>query len=126
VSFLVELLLEFVLQLVFEAFVEAGAHAFKRGRSPVHPAAATVGYVLLGGLLGALSCAIFPQHVFSHPYAAVANLIVTPIAVGLAMGALGAWRTRRGKDLVRLDKFAYGYAFALAFALARFAFGAGS
>lgn len=124
-SFLVELLVEFVLQLVFETLVEVGAHAFKRGRAPMHPAAATVGYVLLGGLLGALSYAVFPQHVFSHPYAAVANLAVTPIVVGLAMGALGAWRVRRGKDLVRLDKFAYGYAFALAFALARFAFAAG-
>lgn len=125
-SFLVELLLEFVLQLVLETLVEVGAHAFKRGRSPLHPAAAAIGYVFLGGLLGAVSCAVFPQHVFSHAYATAANLILTPIAVGLAMGVLGAWRARRGKDRVRLDTFAYGYAFALAFALARFAFGAGS
>lgn len=54
------------------------------------------------------------------------NLVVTPIAVGLAMGAPGPWRARRGKDLFRLDKFADGYAFALAFALARFAFAPGS
>ena len=36
---------------------------------------------------------------------------------------LDAWRRRREDELVRLDKFAYGYLFALAMALVRFYFG---
>jgi VIT1/CCC1 family predicted Fe2+/Mn2+ transporter len=122
-SFLVELLFEFIIQFVLEALVEAGAHTFKRDRAPVHPVLAVIGYVILGGLLGWLSFLVLPQQLISHPYASIANLILTPIAVGLSLGAIGAWRAKRGSALVRLDKFAYGYAFALAFALVRFGLG---
>ena len=123
-SFLAELLFEFVIQFVLEILVEIGAHTVKRDREPMHPAVSVAGYVLLGGLLGWASYLIFPQHLISHPYTRIANLVITPLAVGLALGAVGAWRSKRGTDLVRLDKFAYGYAFALAFALVRFWLGA--
>ena len=122
-SFLVELLFEFVIQFVLEVLVEMGAHGLKRGRSPFHPSISVAIYVLLGGLLGWVSYLFFPQHFISHPYIRIVNLIVTPIAVGLALGAIGSWRAKRGIELVRLDKFAYGYTFALAFALARFSLG---
>ena len=108
---------------MLELLVEMGAHGLRRDRSPLHPAVSTIIYVVLGGVLGWVSYLFFPQHLISHPYASVANLILTPIAVGLSLGAIGAWRTKRGTELVRLDKFAYGYAFALAFALARFVLG---
>jgi hypothetical protein len=36
------------------------------------------------------------------------------------MCLVGAWRLRREQELVRLDRFAYGYLFALAMALVRF------
>ena len=123
-SFLVEILFEFVLQFVLEVLVEIGAHKAKRDRAPVNPVLALVAYLGIGGLLGGMSYLFFPQQLISHPYAHVANLIITPIAVGLALGAVGAWRSRQGSELVRLDKFAYGYAFALAFALTRFGLGA--
>jgi hypothetical protein len=51
------------------------------------------------------------------------NVVLTPVAAGLAMMAMGAWRRRRDQELIRLDKFAYGYLFALAMALVRFNFG---
>ena len=35
---------------------------------------------------------------------------------------MGKWRTRRGDMLVRLDRFGYGYIFALAMGAVRFAF----
>lgn len=124
-SFLAELLVEFIIQFVVELLVEMGAHGFRRDRSPLHPAVSVVIYVLLGGLLGWLSYLFFPQRLISHPDIQIVNLVLTPIAVGLALGAIGAWRAKRGTALVRLDKFAYGYAFALAFALARFTLGSG-
>jgi VIT1/CCC1 family predicted Fe2+/Mn2+ transporter len=119
-SFLAELLFEFLIQFVLEILVEIGAHTVKRDRGPMHPAIAAGGYIFLGGLLGWVSYLILPQHLISHSYARIANLVITPIAVGLAVGAVGAWRSKRGTALVRLDKFAYGYSFALAFALVRF------
>ena len=122
-SFLAELLFEFVIQFVLEVLVEIGAHGFKRDREPIHPALSVIVYVLLGGFLGWVSYLFFPQHLISHPYVRAINLVLTPIAVGMALGAIGAWRAKRGTELVRLDKFAYGYAFALAFAMARFVLG---
>jgi len=38
--------------------------------------------------------------------------------------AIGAWRRRRGQRPVLLDRFAYGYLFALVMALVRLRFGA--
>lgn len=122
-SFLAELLVEFVIQFVVELLVEMGAHGLRRDRSPLHPALSVLIYIVLGGLLGWVSYLIFPQNLISHPDVQIVNLVLTPIAVGLALGAIGAWRAKRGTALVRLDKFAYGYAFALAFAVARFALG---
>jgi hypothetical protein len=52
----------------------------------------------------------------------VANLVLTPLAAGLMMSLMGAWRRRRGDDLIRLDRFSYGVLFALAMALVRFFF----
>jgi hypothetical protein len=122
-SFLVELLVEFLIQGVLEVLVELFVHAFKRDNVAVRPVLSALLYIALGAALGWVSTLIFPQHLISHPYAGVANLVLTPVALGLLMGAIGAWRFRRGSELVRLDKFAYGYAFALAFALVRFCLG---
>ena len=52
----------------------------------------------------------------------IVNLVLTPIAVGLLMCAMGAWRARRGDAVLRIDRFAYGYLFALALAVVRFSF----
>jgi hypothetical protein len=50
------------------------------------------------------------------------NLLVTPLAAGGMMCLIGAWRARRGDDVLRIDRFAYGYVFALSLALVRFVF----
>ena len=39
---------------------------------------------------------------------------------GLSMAAIGAWRARRGQNLLRMDRFAYGFFFALTMALVRY------
>jgi hypothetical protein len=36
------------------------------------------------------------------------------------MALIGIWRDRRGQEPIRLDRFAYGYLFALSLALVRF------
>ncbi len=45
---------------------------------------------------------------------------VTPVAAGVMMSALGAWRERRGQSRIRIVRFSYGCLFAFGLALVRF------
>lgn len=83
---------------------------------------AVLGYALLGTLLGAISLWAFPNHLTRDGWPRLLNLVVTPVLAGLAMALLGRWRARRGDPVLRIDKFAYGYLFALAVAAVRYAF----
>jgi len=114
---------EFLLQVVLEALAEMGLHGMRETfRKPPNPWFAAIGYALFGAVAGGVSLFIFPT-LFVHSHAAQwLNLILTPVAAGLAMMALGAWRQRRDHDLIRLDKFAYGYLFAVSMAMVRFFF----
>ena len=55
---------------------------------------------------------------------ALAGPYATLLLAGLAMAALGAWRSRRGQATLRIDRFSYGYLFALSMALVRSQFAA--
>ncbi len=119
-DFLIELLLEFLLQAFVEIFVELGLHSmaepFRRNPSPV---AAAFGYLLLGSLAGGLSLMAFPTHALRPGPVRVINLVLTPIAVGALMWAIGRWREHRHRPVLRIDRFFYGFLFAFAFALMR-------
>ena len=115
---------EFLLQLIMEGLAELGLHSMRETwqRRP-SPWLAAIGYALFGTIAGGLSLLVFPT-LFVHATGyRLMNVLLTPLAAGLAMMAIGAWRRRREDELVRLDKFAYGYLFALAMALVRFYFG---
>ncbi len=83
---------------------------------------AVLGYALLGAGLGALSLWAFPGHLTREGWPRLLNLVLTPVLAGLAMAWLGRWRARRGDPVLRIDRFAYGYLFALAVAVVRFNF----
>jgi hypothetical protein len=121
-EFLFEVLGEVLLQGVIEVLVELGAHA-GGVRRPVKPWWAAVGYAIFGAVLGWLSLLAFPSHLVQGEALRIVNLVITPIAVGLLMCAMGAWRAKRGDAVLRIDRFAYGYLFALALAVVRFALG---
>ena len=117
-----EILGEFLLQVLGEALVELGFHSLAEPfQKPPNPWLAAMGYALFGAMLGGLSLLVFPNNLVPEPWRLV-NLFATPIAVGGLMVAMGAWRARRGQPVLRIDKFAYGYLFALALALVRFFF----
>jgi hypothetical protein len=117
-----EILGEFLLQVLGEALVELGFHSLAEPfQKPPNPWLAAMGYALFGAILGGLSLLVFPNNLVPEPWRLV-NLFATPIAVGGLMVAMGAWRARRGQPVLRIDKFAYGYLFALALALVRFFF----
>lgn len=123
-EFIIELIGEFVLQVIGEALVEIGFHALAAPfRRPPNPWLAGIGYALLGATLGGISLLAFPDNLVPGAWR-VANLVATPIAVGAVMALLGAWRARRGQQVLRIDRFAYGYLFALFIALVRFCFAA--
>ena len=121
-EFLFEVVGEFLLQAVIEVLVELGAHSlaqpFRRRPSPW---LAAFGYTLFGALAGGLSLLVLPHHLTPEDWR-IAHLLATPVAVGIAMMLLGRWRARRGDAVLRIDRFACGYLFALSLALVRFFF----
>ena len=123
---MLELILGFVgemlLQLVMELLAEFGFHSMRESFRPQpNPVLALIGYLLLGLLAGGLSLLLAPQFLIAQDLR-VPNLAFAPVLAGLAMMALGAWRARRGDELVRIDRFLYGYCFALCIAIVRFRF----
>jgi hypothetical protein len=123
-EFIFELLGEFLLQVVSEVLIEIGFHSLAEPfRRPPNPWFAAIGYVLFGAILGGISLLAFPNNLVPGAWR-VANPIATPIAVGGVMAVMGAWRARRDQQLLRIDRFAYGYLLALSIALVRFYFAA--
>jgi hypothetical protein len=120
---LVELLFELLIQLFGEVFVELGlrsiAAPFRKDSSPW---LAAVGYAFFGAVVGGLSLLAFPDHMMTDIRWRLVSLGITPLLAGACMSLLGAWRARRGQEVIRLDRFSYGYLFALCFGLVRFFF----
>lgn len=122
-EFIVEILGEFLLQALGEALMELGFHSLAEPfRKPPNPWLAALGYAIFGALAGGLSLLVFPSHLTPAGLPRLANLLLTPLAVGWCMSAMGAWRSKRGDALLRIDRFSYGYLFALTMALVRFQF----
>lgn len=122
VEFIVEVIGEVVLQAVAEALVELGLHSLAEPfRKPPNPWLAGFGYALFGAIAGGISLLLLPMH-FASAGLRLANLLFTPVAVGLLMCVMGAWRARNNQPVLRIDRFAYGYLFALSLALIRYWF----
>ena len=115
---------ELILQLILEILMEMGLRGllapFNWPKSK--PVGAFFGYILLGAAAAALSLWIHPALLIASRVGRIANLIVTPIVAGLVMWALGVWREKRGETVLRIDRFSYGFGFALAMGLVRFFF----
>ena len=120
---LFDVLGEFALQAVGEVLLELGLHSVAEPlRRPPRPWLAAPGYAILGTLFGALSLLLVFHHLTPEGPLRLLNLVLTPLAVGGLMAAMGAWRARRGEPLLRIHRFGYGFLFALCFALVRHAF----
>lgn len=115
-------LAELALQLVLEILAEMGLRVLREPFRPtreVSPWVAALGYAVYGAAVGGLSLLVFPLAFLAHPWARAANLVLTPLAAGVVMSMMGAWRRRRGEQLVRLDRFSYGVLFALSLGVVR-------
>ncbi len=123
IEFIFEILGEFLLQVIGEALLEFGFHSLAQPfKKAPNPWLAAIGYFLFGAIFGGISLWIVSSHFVTNETWRIVNLLVTPLAVGVVMSAMGAWRARRGQEVLRIDRFVYGYLFALAFALVRYRF----
>lgn len=125
-GWLLQFLGELVMQVIIEVIAELIGHSIKtpfRRTKPINPWLAVTGYFLFGTVAGGISLWLFPENFIHAPWLRLTNLILTPLAAGIVMSALGAWRRRKEQQLIRLDTFAYGFCFALAMTLIRFFFG---
>jgi hypothetical protein len=116
-----EVLLQIVIEILFELGLRSTIEPFRKAPSPW---LAAIGYVMFGAVAGGLSVLVMPQSLIHGDAMRLLNLAVTPVMAGLAMAALGAWRAKRGQQIFRIDRFSYGYLFALSMALVRFHFSA--
>jgi hypothetical protein len=128
-----ELLIQILLalaELLFEAFLELGGEALldllSRAASevfkPPDPPNRVLSFLalgFLGVLVGAGSIVIFPRPLFHRSKFHGISLILSPIAAGTAMSALGAMLRKRGKQVVQIESFPYAFAFAFGMALVR-------
>lgn len=126
---LIELLLAFfgelVLPLIWEIFAEVGLQSLVEPfKKEPRPWVAALGYSVFGAALGGLSLLVLPHHMLGSHGLQVVSVALSPVVAGLGMAAVGAWRAKRGQRVLRIDRFSYGYVFALAFGLVRFAFAA--
>jgi hypothetical protein len=120
-EFLLELLLEFVIQIIGEALFELGLHSLVEPfRKPPNPWLAALGYALFGAIFGSISLWLFPHHMVVLAGWRLVNLFVTPVIAGVCMSLIGSWRAKRGQTVLRIDRFSYGFLFALCLALVRF------
>lgn len=124
-EFLFELLIqlfgELLIQLVFELGFR-GLFALFRNDRPKNLVLAIIGYVCMGVIGGVISLWIIPKHVIDSQALRCINIVVTPILLGLLFELLGRQRQNHGKEKRLLDRFSYGFSFALSMGLIRLIF----
>ena len=118
-EFFFEALLELGGEALLDVLSRVAADVFKPAEPP-HPVFSGLVWGFLGAVVGATSLAIFPHPLFHPSKFHGISLILSPIAVGTAMSALGAMLRKRGKQVVQIESFPYAFAFAFAMALVRF------
>ena len=119
-----ELLLQFLLELFIQGSFELGFRGivkiFDSGGAAENPWLAICGYVLMGFTAAAISIWLFPLHVLKPPAMQILNLAVTPILLGFLFEFFGRWKAKHEKPRHMVDRFSYGFTFALTMGLVRF------
>ena len=124
---MVELIIELVGEIMFSGAGEALVEGLARlmgasfGRTDrQHPVLAGIGLLMMGAAVGGLSAWAWPYQVVGNAPVAGISLIVSPLANGLALEAIGRWRDRHAKPRTYLSTFWGAATFAFAVAAVRF------
>ena len=124
-EFLLEIFLEFLIQIVGEVLLDVVLHAssrFVRAREALNALLTLIMYFGLGLFVGWLSILILPKAFVRSSNLHGISLLITPVLAGFTMSAIGGFRRRQGKLLIRLETFSCGFIFAFAMALIRLLF----
>lgn len=115
------LLLQVLLEIFGEVLLELGFSGLKElfGRENRDPVLATIGYWILGAVMGGLSLLMWPQRLVRPGPIPGLSLVVGPVAVGFAMDAWGRYRRSSGHQTTNLATLYGGGAFAFGLALVR-------
>jgi hypothetical protein len=122
VDLIFEFLFEVLFEIVGEALFEIGFGAFKEAydRANRNPVLASVGYLVLGGAIGAGSAWLLPYHLVQPGPFPGLSLVLAPFVSGLAMHWFGKYRRANGHMTTNLATFYGGAAFAFGASLVRF------
>ncbi|TWU58916.1 hypothetical protein Poly51_16960 [Rubripirellula tenax] len=118
-----QIAVDVIIQGVFEMGGRAALKASKKAAQAEpgsNPWAWVVVYISLGAIAGVISVWIVPVHWIGSPTARLLNLAITPILLGFAFELLGRWKTKHQKRRYAVDRFSYGFTFALVMGLIRY------
>lgn len=123
---LLELFVEVVLEIAGGAVLDLIARGVGRllvGLFELRsPAVAWSAYLVLGALTGWLSVFTFPHPIVRPSRVHGISLVVSPVATGALMSAVGSLVRRYGGKVTQIESFWYGFGFAFGMALVRFLF----
>ena len=123
-EFLVQFLIEVLVQGTFEIGGRGLVSIFRKDGTSVHPLLVICGYILMGAIAGGISIWLIPLHLLNLPVLQIINLAITPIVLGFIFEIFGRWKTKKEKPRYAVDRFSYGFTFALTMGLIRYFFAA--
>ncbi len=125
---LLEVVFEFVGELMLQLAGELIGSAFKvawfklrHRESELSAPAEALWSVFTGLLAGFVTLAFFPEMALRQPWQRLLNLVLAPLAAGLLVERVRAWR--EGRPRFNAPAFAYAALFGFVFALTRYFFG---
>ena len=128
-----EELIGFILELLFEVFLELLAAAIddlvNRSAGEAlnfpeisNPTLAAIGYLILGAFSGGISVVLFPHPFFPRTRYHGISMVISPWLTGAFLAIIGRYFRGRGREATRIESFAYGFVFAFGMAAIRFLF----
>jgi hypothetical protein len=121
IEFVLEVLLQFVGELIVELFIRTGASIPWVNKAATNLLTALV-YFGIGAFIGWVSLWFFPKAFVRSESLHGISLVITPVLSGLMMAAIGWVRTQRGELALQIERFSYGFVLAFGMALIRFYF----
>jgi len=135
-GFILEFVLDVLIQIIFGAGVDAAARAYRAREDKAHrrfrfmpflrstlsranPPLTILKFTVIGLSLGFLSSMIFPHSLVRPSKFHGISLLISPLVTGLVMGLIGRAVRRRGKSPVQIESFVYGFTCAFAMSVVR-------
>lgn len=118
-SFVWEVLVQFIGEGLLEMAAHVGSEPFRHEKRR-HPGKAAAGLVMLGVIVGSLSVLVLPTRIVGVTGVPGLSLVLSPIANGAVMEAVGRWKQSRGKPRRYLMTWWGAGLFAFSTALIRF------